>query len=411
MSNYIIQPGDTFEIIARRVYGLPELSDYIARANPGAFEPLNPGGSITLPPDVGVPESRPHAAPANDPDEVAILIDGSRFRFWEAAEITRAIDAPDKITLGGPFEPSDFTHREILRPFSFKPIAATIGGDRIFSGTALSAVPRTDPKVRVFTLRGYALPGVLNDCTPPASSYPLEFNGQDLRAISQTLASPFGLKVVFDDDPGAVFERVAMRPGQLVASFLADLAKQRGLVMGSSEKGELRFKKVSDPGEPVAILTEGAAPVVTIEPRFQDQNYYSHITGIEPSIAGIQGRQYTVKNSRYNAGNLRPLTFQVDDTLGADVAGAVQSKMGRMFGNMVAYTVTLSTWRDPLGALWTPGSAVTLDAPGAMVYRKTKLLIRAVTFSKSSGEKLARLNLVLPGSFSGEIPEFLPWEE
>jgi prophage tail gpP-like protein len=82
-----------------------------------------------------------------------------------------------------------------------------------------------------------------------------------------------------------------------------------------------------------------------------------------------------------------------------------------MFGNMVAYSVKVATWRDPSGNLWEPNTIVSLDAPDAMVYRPYDFVIRGVEFERDSRKEHATLDLVMPGSFSGEIPEALPWDE
>ena len=82
-----------------------------------------------------------------------------------------------------------------------------------------------------------------------------------------------------------------------------------------------------------------------------------------------------------------------------------------MFGAMASYSVALSTWRDPAGNLWAPNTTLKLQAPGAMIYNSYEFIVRSVEFSKDSTSETARLNLVLPGAFSGQIPEALPWDE
>ena len=106
---------------------------------------------------------------------------------------------------------------------------------------------------------------------------------------------------------------------------------------------------------------------------------------------------------------MRPLNFTLGDVNAGDLPGAVKAHMARMFGNMVAYVVKVPTWYDPQGALWEPNTNVTLHAPGAMVYSETELLVRDVILKASQAEVTASLGLVLPGAFSGEQPESLPW--
>ena len=251
---------------------------------------------------------------------------------------------------------------------------------------------------------------MLNDCTPPVSSHPLEFDGQGLQEIAGSLAAPFGVPVRFVDSAGAIFDRVAANATQKILAFLVKLANQRGLIISDNSDGDLIFWKSISTGKPVAVLEQGVAPLLSVTPMFNPQSYYSHITGLEPTVVGIQGESYTVKNPRI-AGVLRPLSFQTPDTLEADVKQATEAKAGRMFGAMVSYSIRVATWRDPAGDLWEPNTLISLTAPDAMIYNPYKFLIRSVTLNRERSSKSATLTLVLPGSFSGEIPESMPWDD
>lgn len=104
------------------------------------------------------------------------------------------------------------------------------------------------------------------------------------------------------------------------------------------------------------------------------------------------------------------MTFSAPDVEGGDITDAVRAKTGRMFGNMAAYAVQVDTWRDPQGELWTPNTTVILEAPGAMVYAPYEFVLRSVAFDRSGSKESAELDLVLPGSFSGQTPEAMPWD-
>lgn len=409
-TTYSVIAGDTFESIARKKYGTEKEASRIARANPGASEPLTAGTSVTIPALPNAPENLRGQAPTSGDEEVAVLIDGKRFRFWDKVRITRTLDNMDTIEFGAPFDHTAPGFRETFRPFSFKTVVITVGGEPLFTGTMVAVTPTVENGQRAISVSGYSLPGVLNDCTPPASSFPLEFNGQRLREIATAIADPFGLSVDFQGEPGAVFERVACDPGKKALAFLADLAKQRNLIIASTERGKLLFWQSAAAGRPVAKLQQGEAPVLSVTPFFSPQEYYSHITGIESVIVGLAGSQYTVKNPRLQ-GVTRPITFNAPDTEGADITAAVEAKAGRMFGNMVAYNIRVATWRDPGGKLWAPNTTIKLTAPDAMVYSEYEFVIRSVQFERDRAAYTASLDLVIPGSFNGEIPEALPWDE
>lgn len=401
--------GDTFEIIASKSYGDGSKASVISSANPGAAEPLAAGLSLIIPALQNEPKNLPQSGIAQEPDEVAILIDGKRFRFWTEVTITRAIDQIDIVEFGSPFEVENQAFREIFRPFSYKRCEVTVGGDPIFTGTLVGTSPDLDIPKRV-QASCYSLPGVLNDCSPSAGDFPLEFNDQGLREIATALAAPFGLDVEFNVEQGAVFERVACKPNQKVLAFLADLAKQRNLIITNDERGALVFWNSAETGKPAAILRQGESPLLKVTPTFSPQEYYSHITGIEPVSIGFGGSQYTVQNPRL-AGVLRPLTFTVLDSQSADVQSTVAAKAGRMFGNAVTYSIEVNTWRDSGGTLWEPNTTLKIQAPNAMIYNPYEFVIRSVRFVRTGTSATAILDLVLPGSFNGESPETLPWDE
>jgi len=402
--------GDTFESISRKKYGTQNEAQRIANANPGAAQPLVAGVTLIIPILPDAPQNLRQSASSVTPDEVAVLIQGSRFRFWNEIRITRSIDTMDTVEFGAPFDSQAPGFRESFRPFSFKPVVITVGGSALFTGTMVAVSPVVENGQKIVSVSGYSLPGVLNDCTPPASAFPLEFNELGLQEIATSLAAPFGISVEFKADQGPIFERVACEPGQRVLTFLTELAKQRNLIISSSPLGALVFLQSSQGGGSVANFAQGSAPLLSVTPFFSPQEYYSHITGIEPVIVGLEGSQFTVKNPRL-LGVIRPLTFKAPDTEDSDVLATVEAKAGRMFANMVSYSIRLATWRDPSGDLWQPNTAIKLIAPDAMIYKEYEFIIRSIQFEQDSKTQTATLNLVMPGAFSGKIPESLPWDD
>jgi len=289
---YTVRAGDDFQRIARVIYGTTIYAGNIRQANPGVTEPLQVGAEIVIPVIPDLPTDSPQSAPSNDINEVAIIIDGERFRFWESVTITRAMDAPDTVTFTAPFEPSDQAFRNRFRPFEYRPVDVTVGGEQLFTGVMLGVDPSISESRREVSVSAYSLPGVLQDCTPPASAFPIEYEGLTLRDICRAVVAPFGLAVEFFGSPGGPFERAAMNPGATVLSFLAPLAKERNFVIGSSPEGALRVWRSVRPGSPVARLREGESPLLSVTPSFSPQDYFSHITGLEATDFGraLRGR-------------------------------------------------------------------------------------------------------------------------
>jgi prophage tail gpP-like protein len=407
--SYTILPEDTFETIARKQYGDDQKTQLIRQANPGAKEPLVAGQTLVIPDDpAGLPTASGNRA-ASSPNEVSLSILDQRFRFWSNISITRSIDAVSTVQFDAPFTPDDPEFREAFRPFSFNDVSIDVGGVRLFTGTMININARVSPSKREVSVACYAKPGVLGDCTAPASAYPLQWDDAALPTIAETCAAYFGLGVQFDAEAGSTFLRVMLSPAERVLPFLSGLSAQRGLVMSDTPEGKVLFRKALDTGTPVANFTEGDSPLISVAPMLRSQEYYSHVTGIGPTVIGLAGLQFTVKNTRLE-GTVRPFTFSSPDTPEASVQQSTETKAGRMFAKAVTYDIELATWRDPTGQLWTPNTLITLLAEGAMIYSRSTFLIRSVTLVKAPHSETAMLTLILPGSLAGKIPETLPWD-
>lgn len=369
---------------------------------------------------------------ADQVEKVELLIDYKSFSGFDDLEIKLCVDKFDSVSFTAPFEPSNADFRRLFRPFSFQPIHLLLNGERLFTGTQIGIDPSRTVDTGRIALSAYGRPGALCDCNVPCGfghrgrrsavgAIPRQFDKLTLLQIATQLCEPFGIAIEFRDDPGAPFERVAIKLDEKIHSFLVDLAKQRGFVITNTVEGALLFWKSVSQGSPVAQFVEGVAPFPGVQANFSPQDYFSEITGYAPAKHKKPGTRYTLLNPHLGAGiddgsdpidTHRPCSVKFDDTEKADAPDATRARMGRMFGNMVSYDMgELPTWRDPQGALWDPNTSLTVNCPSAMIYSETELLIREVTLRQSANKLSATMNLVLPGAFSGIIPDRLPWDD
>lgn len=426
MSSYITRTGDTFESIARTVYGDDAQAFALSAANPGVAGTIPAGLILVVPPDVTAPLPYTLQAINVGSSDVTIQIDGEVFHNWVNLRINRAFDSIDTFSFTAPFEPNNLQWREIFKPFSFKTVEVFVGLNKMFTGQMVTPMPISEPGVTTMSVSGYSLPGALQDCTPPApnTGFQYEFNGLTVVEIAQALGLPFGIRAVGGNgSPGAVFKREGIEPIQKVLPFLAGLARQRKLVISSDENGSLVFhKEKSAPGTILEVgetsgklvATFGAheSPIISVVPNFNAQQFYSHVTGFIPVVI-IKREQneriYTKQNNKLR-NVLRPYNFVAKDTNAQDRQEAVEATMGRMYANAVEYSVEVSTWRNATSELWKPGDFIKLNWPEAMIYTDFTFFIRRVNFRKSANQETAHLTLTLPGGFAGKIPESLPWD-
>lgn len=344
-------------------------------------------------------------------NEVAVTVDGMRFRFWESISIKTAIDNISTLELGAPFDSSDPNITEVFKPFTYKPIATTINDDAYFTGTISPVMPQIEPSKSIVSVGAYSLPGVLNEVTVSGDNIPLELSGLNLHEIADHLCTPFEFIIDARVEPGAVFPKVAMRPNDKILPFLAKLSKQRAQVISNTAEGALLFWEAVESGSPVAKLVQGESPLVDISPTFKPGQYYSEITGLKATrVRSKNSAKFKLENPVLS-NVTRPYTFELTDTDDADLETVVTAKMGRMLADSVKYTATIATWRDPQGALWEPNTLITVEAPDAMIYKPYTFLIQGVTLNKTANSEQAFLTLVLPGSFSSADPGGMPWDD
>jgi prophage tail gpP-like protein len=371
------------------------------------FEPLTPGITVVLPGDPAAPQDSPGGAPAADPDAVSIALGGQRFRHWSQYTITRQLDGVSAIDLKAPFDEGSLTFRTAFLPGQFRPLTVLVGGEPLFAGTAVKPKPTWTEEERSVQISGYGTPGVLQDCTLPVSAFPLEFNDVALEDIAARLCEPFSIGVAVEADTGGPFTRVAMKPTDKPWKFLADLAQQRGIVLGDTPTGELALRKSATIGSPVATLLQGSPPVTGLSMDPNPQAYYSSVSAIAPSKAGKTGASSTIRNP-YLPAVVRPLTVEAKDADGVPQVAAL-SRAARMFGELATFKVDLVGWRNPTGELWAPNSTVALFAPGIMVYDVIELLVRVVRLSRDDEATTAQLDLVIPEAFAAALPESYLW--
>lgn len=409
-STYTTRAGDTFETVARIAYGDDRKASKIRRANPGAREPFRANETLTIPRDTGVLSDSSQQGVDGEENELEIRIDAKTFRHWTQAQIQTSIDKFSSASFQAPFEPDSLEFRGTFRPFSFAPFNVFVGGSLFFTGTAVNATARGQANGATVDVSGYGYPGVLNDCTAPLSAFPIELNGLNLQQIATEVCGYYDVDVTFEADPGATFRRVKLKPEQTLLNFLAGLARQRNVLITDNELGEIVFTEPTSTGSPVAVLRQGEQPLLVCSQNAQNpQAYFSHVTAIKTTKLGSRGAGYTVTNP-FGDGFFRSSNFVMKNGRKADAKIAAESRFGRMLANTVAYSVDVATWRDPKGALWRPNTTIKIQYPDAMIYNEYEFLIRDVNLEQNAFSEVARLNLVMPGSFTGEAPEALPWD-
>jgi len=419
-----VASGDTLGAISVKYLGTSSKYRKIVDVNPQLANrktavdgsPLIfPGDVLIIPEEVterpAAPQTSKTITLSDNEQDVSIIVDGKKFTGFTGYEINLSADSFDTFSFSAPYDIAAKDIKDAIMPFTFKSCEVYYLSQLLFKGYLLTPDPDLQANAREITLQGYPLCGVLNDCTIPPSKYPIEYYNVTLQDIADPIADVYGIKIVFKDGAGDPFTEVGIEPNEKILNFLLKLAQQRKLLFTNDENGRLVFYKAASESA-FMQFKEGNTPLVSISPKFNAQGFFSHITGHTKNDTLTDPLSFTYENKYLiNKGINRHETIMVDDAeTQTDLENAVLAHAGRMFADCIAYNLKCDTHLNSEGKLFKKGMIVCIEAPGAMITKQTNFKARNIKLLRNADAKTAELDLVLPGSFTDELPEVLPWD-
>ena len=419
-----VRRGDTLGAIAIQHLGSASKWPKIVASNPQLANrkkavdgsPLIfPGDILVIP--VDETEKPPQGAKTKNPivlsdseHDVSIVIGGEKFTGFTGYNINLSYDSFDQFSFTAPYDPLIDELRNAITPFAFKSCEVYYEDVLLFRGYLLTPDPELTNRSSEITLKGYPICAILNDCMIPPTNYPLQCRGINMKSIADAACEPYSIPVIFDGEVGPDFTEVSIEPTEKIMDFLVRLSKQRNLLITNNEKGQLVFFNANQEKAFVSFA-EGKVPLISITPKFNAQNIYSHITGFGKTDADYDSMSWTFENKHLTSkGIIRHYSLTIDDSETiSDLENAVSAHAGRMFADCINFNLLCEHHVNDNNELFYKGMTVCVHAPSAMITRETNFIARNVKLIRTTEGKTSELNLVLPGSFSGEMPEVLPW--
>jgi prophage tail gpP-like protein len=334
--------------------------------------------------------------------DLTLTVGGVVLGGWKRIRVTRGIERV----------PTDFeialTSNEpgVVGAFPVKrgqSCTVQIGGDLVCTGFVNQLLPALDCRQHEIAVAGRGLCQDLTDCT---AEWPGgQISEADALAIATKLAQPYKIKVIgqggskpipqfnlnLTESPWAIIERVT-RFEALLAYELPD---------GSLYLGPVGTEvHASGAVQGVNILSGRGA--FSDNQRFSE--YYAYLSSTQVLEDIGQGGNLLAKATDPNVGRHRRHAFIAEAPSGAqDVClERAQWEAARRLGRSSALTVTLDSWRDGAGRLWTPNMLVPVVAPD-LGYPSARLLISEVTYLRdgAAGTRAA-LTLMPPQAYRPE---------
>lgn len=319
---------------------------------------------------------------------------------WDALTVTRSLDEFVDAFSFSCQSRADLRAR--IKPMAYTPAEVWFGDRKIITGKIEK--PSASMASSALNFEGRSLAGAMVDCQTKGA---VQFGNQTLYQIGRAVAGPFGVTVkapsLGNPSLGPV---IVTNADEGAAAFLQRCATDTGYLWHSDADGNLVIDKPSGKGAPVARLVEGKGLLLDVGFSVDGTALFSeyavsHQVGSwpDPAKAVAKGIPGPYRPTRKNSAT----TFR-------EVEAAAAQLRAQSITGAISIDATVGDWTTDDGVLWEPGQLVELVAPTCWIDKPFALLVAGVTLTLSGAGRRATLRLVLPGAYSGELPEVWPWD-
>lgn len=408
---YVVQSGDTLKTIAQRFYGDKNKYTLIKNANPKIINDLIfPNFVLAIPeiPGLSLINTKPFLNLKND-DEVSIIIADTKITKFENFHLKKSIgNISDFFSIEISWDSEEKNQEAVFKPFSYSACKIYLGKELVTNGQVeihdFAASTKGSKEVKI---QGRSKTGVLIDST--ISKFPLEFNKNNLKQIINEIVSQFNIEVVFNEDPGPLFEKVVANIDESVFSFISRLAKVRGFLLSVNEEGTLIIQRANVNGKTETSIIEGQSPFLSANARYDSTKRFSTFSVFSQSINNNSTKSIVEDSSLISV--FRPISFIEKNLIDGDVLTAAKWKRSKALGESNDINVFVSSWKNPKNNIWKTNEKISFKSDSLQIKKETDFLIKDVDFFiDSKGGKIAVLNLTLPETYTILEPGTYPWD-
>ena len=352
---------------------------------------------------------------ANVGEIVSLVVDGHALQGWQRVSVTRSAEAAAISFSLNATNPAWSAEARALRkgklveiyttPDTGQGLGAFTGGDLLCRGYVDEyEVEIGENGHREVGLSGRSKAGDAIDC-PPAKHKTGLVENKDLKAAATEFDEwdiGFTADVALKKIP-----MVQLVPGQSMFRVLEREARRVGVLLSGQPDGSVKITRAGSTRHGGGLI-EGFAPLRKIKLRFSIQNKRSEVIvrGQTSTGTGKTALRQEERVKDKTVGRHRPeILFNEGSDTAKELKRRGKWQQLRRSGSGIAASVTVSTWRDAAGKLWSPPDLVPLSVPSEDL--DMDFALSTVTFQQGVGEgegagTLADLTLVDPRTLGGK---------
>lgn len=332
-----------------------------------------------------------------------IKINGSFYENFNDFSLSSSLDSvASSFAFTVNYDHKDPEHRILFRPLSFHRVEFYNDiNQRFFVGTIVSHKFNSSKDPELLTVSGYSLPGVLEDCTIPYSSYPLESISSNLNDITSKLLKPFGLEFrIYPEvrqEANKGFKKTVAQPTESVKDYLAKLSSQRNIVMSHDIHGRLIFVKPNPDAKSIRVYTLENCTSMSLD--VNGQGLHSDLTIVrQPSVEDSKlTPSDSIKNPMVNA--FRPAVQVLSSGEETDTKKGAENFLADELKS-IKINIDLNRW----DGMFT-GDIVEVLNPEIFIHTKQRFMVESTTINQSAQGRTMNIGLVLPETFAGGTPK------
>lgn len=280
------------------------------------------------------------------------------------------------------------------------PCEVRIGGDLVVTGYIDRLLPTLEAGEHTIQVVGRGKCEDMVDCSAEWPSN--QISNSSILSIAQKLAAPYGISVEGIGDMGNPVPRFNVIWGETAYDVIERVARYEALLVYESPSGSLVLSRVGSASH-ASGFTEGqnvqrAAPIFAADQRYSE--YVARMLDFSlADIAGVGDIIETVVDKGIKRHRLLYVIAEGGDTANyAITRQRAEWEAARRAGRSFNVTVTVDSWRDSAGKLWTPNQFAPVDLPTVKV-AKQNWVIGEVSYIRDERGTRADVTLMPPEAF------------
>ena len=327
---------------------------------------------------------------SDDPDLLAIEVDGKRLTGWKTASVTRTIEGFPSSFLLTAADPYPATPTAIpVVPGAEVTLKA--GEDLLVTGY-IDRVNLTysSPVQHDIAIQGRGRGQDLVDCSADLTDAQLvggQVSAASFAQLAERLCRPHGIKTrLVGSDPGPVIPSFAVALGETPYEVIDRVARYARFICWEDAEGRLVLDKIGTEemasGLVQGVNIESATVMFGIDQRFSQYLVVYNPLARFAELGDAANQRAFAKDPtmpRYRPRIIVSPQLSPEFDIGKALA---EWELARRIGRSQAVSVTVPGWRDSDGKLWAVNHLVEVNIPALKVVDR-KWLIGAVTYRKS----------------------------